>query len=97
MTTRLGGGIPLSERQRAEQALSPSVQLMIGCSLTATPYSISQKRRNIPECVAFHFRVECGDVSPLSHCADESAHSIAKIARLYSRPIFGNSPTSGAT
>jgi hypothetical protein len=41
MATRLGGGFPLSERQRAERASPASVQLMTGCAcavmLTATP------------------------------------------------------------
>jgi hypothetical protein len=31
MTTRLGGGLPLSERQRAERASPASVQWMSGC------------------------------------------------------------------
>src|SRR3990172_12912584 len=37
MTTRLGGGAPRSERQRAEQVSPASFQLMTGCSLTDIP------------------------------------------------------------
>ena len=34
MTTRLGGGAPLSERQRAERASPPSIQQTTGCAAT---------------------------------------------------------------
>ena len=37
MATRLGGGAPHSERQRAEQVWPASVQLTSGDSFTTTP------------------------------------------------------------